>query len=256
MSLRATLVGTGTSTGVPVIGCRCEVCTSPDPRNRRLRTSLSLERADGRRLWIDTTPDFRQQALGQGVDRLDAVLFTHAHADHIYGLDDLRAVNFRQKSSIPCYGARRTLETLRAYFAYIFEPGQEGGGKPQIDLRQIDGPFEVIGLSVIPVPVRHGSWEVLGFRFGDFAYVTDCNFIPEASFDLLAGVEVLVLGALRHRPHSTHFTLEEGLAVARRLAVRRVFFTHLSHEIDHAAVERSMPPEASLGYDGLVLTVG
>src|SRR5687768_11893465 len=197
--MRVTLLGTGTSTGVPVIGCGCSVCTSPDPRNRRLRPGARLELPGGVVL-LDTPTDLRQQALTYGLQRVDAVLYTHAHADHILGLDELRVFNFRQGATIPCYGPAAALAAIRRTFAYAFEPGQEGGGKPQIELLPIDGPFSLLGARIVPVPVRHGSTEVFGYRIGGFAYVTDVNFIPEESFALLAGVEVLVLGALRYRP--------------------------------------------------------
>ncbi|MEM7050402.1 MAG: MBL fold metallo-hydrolase [Acidobacteriota bacterium] len=258
MGLRATFLGTGTSTGVPVIACSCDVCRSSDGRNRRLRSSLLVESPEVV-LWIDTTPDFRQQALRQGVERIDAVLFTHAHADHIFGLDDLRVFNFRQRAAIPCHGSVATLEALRRTFAYIFEPGCEGGGKPQIELVPVTGGFRLGDLEVQPVPVFHGSLEVLGFRFtagsASLAYVTDCSRIPVTSEDLLTGVDTLILGALRYRSHPTHFTVEEAIAAAQRLAARRTFLTHLSHEVDHAAPRIELPPEVAFAHDGLVLEV-
>ena len=252
--MRITMLGSGTSSGVPVIGCRCAVCTSPDPRNRRLRPGIKIELAEGTIL-VDTPVDLRQQALLYGLERVDAVLFTHAHADHVFGLDELRVFNFRQRTTIPCYGAEETLRDLRRVFAYAFEEATEGGGRPQIELHAVAGPFPLLGTEVVPVPVRHGSAPVLGYRLGRFAYVTDVSFIPEESFALLAGVEALVLGALRYRPHSTHFTLAEAAAAAQRIGARRTWFTHLAHDVDHADVRESLPPGVGLGYDGLVIDV-
>ena len=255
MSFRVTMLGSGTSTGVPVIGCLCAVCTSDNPKNKRTRPGLKLEIGE-RVLLVDTPTDLRVQALRFGLPRLDAVLYTHAHADHIFGLDDIRIFNFRQKAPIPCYGSVATLAALRRTFAYAFEPGQEGGGKPQLDLIPVVGPFELLGQSIVPVPIWHGRMEVFGYRFGRFAYVTDCNVIPEESFDLLAGVEILILDALRYRPHPTHFSLEEALAAAARIGARRTIFTHFSHDIDHDAPDIELPAGVELGYDGLVFDVG
>lgn len=255
MRMRATLLGCGTSTGVPVIGCDCAVCTSDDPRNQRLRTGLKLE-ADGRVLLVDTPTDLRQQALRFSLPRVDAVLYTHAHADHTLGLDELRVFNFRQGAEIPCYGSSATLDSIRRHFAYAFEPGAEGGGKPRLDLIAVDGAFEAAGVATTVVPVRHGSLEVLGYRWGDLAYVTDCSFMPEPSYELLRGVRWLVLGALRHRPHATHFSIDEAIAAARRIGAERTVFTHMSHEVDFAATSAELPPGIELGYDGLVVETG
>lgn len=252
--MRVTLLGTGTSTGVPVIGCGCSVCTSPDPRNRRLRPAALVELPGGMALF-DTPTDLRQQALAFGIERVDAVLYTHAHADHILGLDELRVFNFRQGAAIPRYGPAAALAAIRRTFTYAFEPGQEGGGKPQVELLPIAGPLSLLGVDVVPVPVRHGSLEVFGYRIGGFAYVTDVNFIPESSFALLAGVEVLVLGALRYRPHSTHFTFEEAFAAASRIGARRTLLTHIAHDVDHAAPAVPLPPGVEIGHDGLVFDV-
>lgn len=250
--MRVTLLGTGTSTGVPVIACRCPVCTSTDPRNRRLRPAALLELPAGTAL-IDTPTDLRQQALAYAVERVDAVLYTHAHADHILGLDELRVFNFRQGAAIPCYGPASALAGIRRAFAYAFEPGQEGGGKPQVELVPVEGPLELLGARVVPVPVRHGSLEVYGYRIGGFAYVTDVNFIPEESFALLAGVEVLVLGALRYRPHTTHFSFEEAFVAAARIGAQRTLLTHIAHDVDHGAPAVPLPPGVEIAHDGLVL---
>jgi phosphoribosyl 1,2-cyclic phosphate phosphodiesterase len=254
MPLRVTMLGSGTSTGVPVIGCTCSVCRSDDPRNQRWRTGLKLEIGSACVL-VDTPTDLRAQALRFGLPRLDAVLFTHSHADHIYGLDDIRIFNFRQRAAIPCYGSEETLRAIRRAFAYVFEAGQEGGGKPQLELIPVREPFELFGRTILPVPVWHGSLEVFGFRIGGFAYLTDCSAIPEASLRMLAGLEVLILDALRYRPHPTHFSLAEAIEAAARIGAGRTILTHLSHDVDHGAPAIPLPPGVELGYDGLVFEV-
>lgn len=254
MALRVTMLGSGTSTGVPVIGCPCEVCQSEDPRNKRWRTGLKLE-VEERIVLVDTPTDLRAQALRFGLPRVDAVLFTHSHADHIFGLDDVRIFNFRQRAAIPCYGSEPTLTNIRRIFAYVFEATQEGGGKPQLDLIPVREPFEVMGLRVVPVPVWHGDTEVFGYRIGRFAYVTDCNLIPETSYRLLDGVEILILDALRYRPHSTHFSVGEAMEAAARIGARRTILTHLAHEVDYGAPKVPLAPGVELGYDGLAFDV-
>jgi phosphoribosyl 1,2-cyclic phosphate phosphodiesterase len=254
MSLRVTLLGSGTSTGVPVIGCGCAVCTSRSPRNRRSRPGLKIEGAEGTVL-VDASTDLREQLLAHPVARVDAVVFTHAHADHIFGLDDVRIFNFRQKAAIPCYGSTETLAAIRRINANDFEGGQEGGGKPQLDLIPIEGPFSLLGRPWIPIPVWHGTMAVLGFRVGEFAYVTDCNVIPESSFDLLQGVETLILDALRYRPHSTHFSLGEAVEAAERIGARRTYFTHLAHDIDQDSLQVVLPQGMEIGYDGLAFDI-
>lgn len=252
--LRLTMLGSGTSTGVPVVGCACAVCRSTDPRNRRMRPGLRLELAGGTVI-VDTSPDFREQALRFGIDRVDAVLYTHSHADHVFGLDDLRIFNFRQGASIPCFGSDETMDRMRQIFTYVFAGGQEGGGKPRLELHAVRGPFDLLGERCLPIPVAHGEMEVFGYRVGRFACVTDVNFISEESFRLLAGVELLVLSALRYRPHPTHFSLAEAIAVARRIGARRTLLTHIAHDIDHGRLAIELPPGIELGYDGLVVAL-
>ena len=252
--MRVTFLGTGTSSGVPVVGCDCATCRSDDPRDRRWRPSIYLELADSTRVLVDTSPDLRAQALAFGVTRLDLILYTHHHADHVLGLDDVRAFNYRQRGSIPCLGDASTLAALRRMFSYAWDPSvPQGGGVPRLRLFEVTGRFCLGRAEVVPVPVQHGPQPILGYRVGDFAYLTDCNAIPDASWPLLDGVRVLVLDALRHRPHPTHFTLSEAVAVATRVGARRTYFTHMCHDLGHAETCAALPPTMALAHDGLVI---
>jgi phosphoribosyl 1,2-cyclic phosphate phosphodiesterase len=248
-------LGTGTSHGVPMIGCRCGTCRSSDPRDRRSRPSILFELAAGAHVLVDTTPDLRSQALAHDLDRVDAILFTHCHADHVMGLDEVRRFNVLQQTTIPCYGDPRSLGELRRTFAYIFEGADEGGGIPRILLNPVDGPVEIGGEPFVPVPVWHGTREILGYRVRDFAYLTDCSGIPEASWALLDGVETLAIDALRHRPHPTHFTVEQAVAVSRRIGAKRTWLTHICHDLPHAATNASLPAGVELAYDGLRIDI-
>lgn len=249
---RVTFLGSGTSAGVPMIGCSCATCQSSDPHDKRLRPSIYLVVEDGPSILVDTSTDLRQQALTYGVTRLDAILFTHPHVDHILGLDEVRRFNYLHRRAIPAYADATTASDLRKTFHYVFDPpAQKGGGVPQIDLSIIDGPFDVQGVRVRPVPLFHGGRQILGFRFGTFAYLTDCNRIPEDSWPLLAALDTLVLDALRHRPHPTHFTVAEALEVVRRLQPRQTYFTHMCHDLPHAETNASLPPGVQLAHDGL-----
>jgi phosphoribosyl 1,2-cyclic phosphate phosphodiesterase len=251
--VRITFLGTGTSHGVPMIGCDCATCTSTDPRDARLRPSIYVE-TSGARVLVDAGPDLRAQALSHRITRVDAILFTHGHADHILGMDDVRRFNALGGGAMPCYGDAATLEDIRRMFSYVFDPATpKGGGLPQLDLRQVDGRFAVGDLDVVPVPLEHGARPILGFRFDRFAYLTDCNRIPDASWPLLDGLEVVVLDALRVRPHPTHFSLDEAIAAAGRIGAPRTFFTHMCHDLPHAATDAGLPPGIALAYDGLVL---
>lgn len=252
LPVRVTVLGCGTSTGVPMVGCDCAICLSGEERNIRLRPSVLLEDG-GQTVLIDTAIDLRLQFLRAGVRRVDAVLYTHAHADHILGLDDLRPFCFKRADGIPCYGAAHTLEGVRRTFSYAFDDTPaEGGGKPRLVPQAITaGFFEAAGLAFEAIPLRHGSLEVFAYRRGAFGYVTDCNFIADSSLDRLAGLEVLILDALRYRPHPTHFSIAEAVAVATRLKARRTYFTHLSHDVDYGNVEFPLPPGMELAYDGL-----
>ena len=251
--MRITFLGTGTSHGVPMIGCGCATCTSTDPRDTRLRPSIYVETAAARVL-VDAGPDLRAQALRHRITRVDAIVFTHGHADHILGMDDVRRFNALMDGAMPCYGDAATLDDIRRMFSYVFDPATpKGGGLPQLDLRQVDGRFAVGGLDIVPVPLAHGMRPILGFRFGRFAYLTDCNRIPDPSWALLEDLDVLVLDALRVRPHPTHFSLDEAVAAAARIGAARTFFTHMCHDLLHAATDARLPPGMALAYDGLVL---
>jgi phosphoribosyl 1,2-cyclic phosphate phosphodiesterase len=249
-------LGTGTSHGVPMIGCDCDVCRSTDARDARTRPSIYLECDDGLRVLVDTTPDLRAQALREHIRRVDAILFTHSHADHIMGLDEVRRFNMITRQPMPVYADARTLADLRRTFAYVFDSdAPKGGGVPDLRLFTIGGPFMIGRQDVVPVPLRHGPWQILGFRFGAFAYLTDCNGVPDASMALLGGLDCLVLDALRRRPHPTHFTLEQATVVARRIGARRTYFTHIAHELGHAATCAALPDGMALAYDGLTVDV-
>jgi len=270
--MRVTVLGSGTSQGVPAIGCPCAVCTSRDPRDHRTRPSIVIELDDPpgspgasafaqgiRSILVDTSTDLRTQALANGIRRVDAILFTHAHADHIFGLDDVRSFNQIQRAAIACYADRATVRDLRRIFSYVFEPPvQKGGGLPQLTLFPIAGPFDLGGAEVLPVPLLHGALPVLGFRIGSFAYLTDCNRIPDASWPLLmddGGVSTVIIDALRHKPHSTHFSVSEALDAIARLGASRAYFTHICHDLPHAETCARLPSGVELAYDGLVLTV-
>jgi phosphoribosyl 1,2-cyclic phosphate phosphodiesterase len=237
-----------------MIGCECSTCRSTDPRDRRLRPSIFVEADEGTALLVDAGPDLREQALTHRIRRVDAVLFTHGHADHILGMDDIRRFNVLQKRPMPCYGDARTIADVRQTFAYAFDPAtQKGGGLPQIVTFTIHGEFCIGRQEVVPVPIFHGARPILGLRFGAFAYLTDCNRIPDSSWALLDGLEVLVIDALRDRPHPTHFSLDEAIAASRRIGARRTCFTHMCHDLPHAATSARLPEGLELAYDGLIV---
>ena len=253
---RVTFLGTGTSSGVPMIGCTCDVCRSTDPRDTRLRPSIYVHVPDHASILIDTTPDFRQQALTAGITRVDAVLFTHSHADHILGLDDIRRFNWIQGGPVPCYATPATWQDISRTFHYAFDGvPRMGGGIPKIDRREIAGPFTVGRVRVVPLPLWHGDVPILGYRFGSFAYLTDCNRLDDSAWPLVEGVETLVIDALRDKPHTTHFTVAEALDVIARIRPARAYMTHMSHDLGHAATSARLPAGVELAYDGLVLDV-
>lgn len=252
---RLTVMGSGTSVGVPTIGCPCEVCASEDPRDKRLRPSVALE-WNGRCVIIDVGPDFRQQALRHRIPRVDAVLFTHAHADHILGLDDLRPFNFHQQEIIPIFSTEHTLDVIQRVFAYIFHDGPSESSRPKIRPTLFErDPFRVAGIEFQPVPLKHGRGPCHGFRFGNVAYLTDHSEIPESSLPLLSGLDVLFLDALRFKPHPTHSTVEQSLAIVERLGPKQAWFTHIAHDISHARDEAALPENVKFAYDGLTLDI-
>ena len=253
--MKITFLGTGTSQGVPVIGCQCEVCRSLYFRDKRLRSSIHIE-VDGKSFVIDTGPDFRQQMLREDIRRLDAVVMTHSHKDHIAGLDDVRAYNFLQRSDMPIYGRREVLDRLKIEFYYAFEP-QKYPGIPQLNLIEInEQEFVVEGIRFTPLPVTHMHLPVLGFRVGNFSYITDANFIPDSTYRKLKGTEVLVLNALQKESHQSHFNLTEAVSVAEQVGARQTYFIHMSHRLGlHKAIEKELPAGIALSYDGLTLAL-
>jgi phosphoribosyl 1,2-cyclic phosphate phosphodiesterase len=247
--MKFTILGSGTSTGVPMVGCRCPVCSSDDPRDNRTRASLLVEQK-GRYILVDTSTDLRTQAIREKIPRIDAVLFTHAHADHIHGIDDLRGFHFIEKKIIPCYASKETLAEIDSKFSYIFSGRSHYGYHQLLEPHAVDGPFELFGVKVTPIPLRHGSMQATGFRFGNFAYLTDCSSIPDDSMTLLQGLDVLVIDALRHTPHPHHFNIESAIGISGVIAAKKTFFTHLTHEIPHTE-ESTLPDNIFFAYDGL-----
>ncbi len=249
-----TVLGSATSMGVPTIGCDCAVCHSKDPKDRRTRPSVMVE-WDGHRVVIDSGPDFREQAIREGINRLDAVLYTHGHADHILGLDDLRPLTYPRLTGgkrVPLFATAETARIVRSVFKYVFDDNYKYGGLAKVELREFYGPFEVLDVKVIPVPVMHGDEnEIVGYRIGRFAYLTDFSSVPESSLEMLRGVEVVFLDALRHEPHPTHSTVANSLKIAARIGAAQTYFTHISHDLAHEATNLTLPDGVRLAYDGL-----
>ena len=260
--MRLHFLGTGTSFGIPVIGCGCAVCTSSDTRDRRGRHAALLESDDGaRRVLIDTPPELRLQLVAGGIHRIDAVFYTHAHADHVHGIDDLRVFSARSGRPLQAWADAQTAERLNRTFPYIFDPAYrppEGTTKPEIDLRVYSpaSTIETAGFSLIPFPVPHGDVTAWGFRAGPLGYITDAKELPAEAREILRGVRVLVLNALWHgNPHPTHFNIEEAVEVARALGAERTYLTHLTHRVRHAALEAALPPGIEPAWDGLVVSI-
>lgn len=254
--MRITFLGTGTSNGIPVIGCTCQVCSSLDPRDKRTRSSALVE-SDGRTLLIDTSPELRLQARANDVSTVDAVLYTHAHADHVAGFDDLRSFNFINQSPLDVHADALTSALIRDRFSYAFEnPFPFYGGKPDLNLHVFDGPFMAAGIEVIPFQVGHGRWTVTGFRFGPLVYLTDAKVVPPSAIDAMRGAEILVINALRDRPHPVHLSIPEAIEVIEEVRPRCAYLTHLSHDVGHAELSARLPENVEVAYDGLLVEVG
>ncbi len=249
--MKITILGSGTSTGVPMVGCRCPVCASGDPRDKRTRASILIEALD-RYILVDTSTDLRKQVIRENIPHIDAVLFTHSHADHIHGIDDLRGFHFIHKRVIPCYGAKETIDSIAANFSYIFAGLETAGYSPLMEPHVVSGPFDLFGLKIIPVPLVHGTMASTGYRVERFAYLTDLSHIPKASMELLRGLDVLLIDALRYTPHSNHLNIQGALQVVEELKPGRAIFTHLTHEVRHADGKK-LPDGVELAFDGMRL---
>jgi len=253
-TMKALILGCGTSTGVPLIGCGCAVCVSTEPKNKRTRASALLS-VNGRNILIDTSTDLRAQALVNNLRRIDAVLYTHEHADHLHGIDDLRSFNMAMGASIPCYSDLKTISKIREKFSYIFERSEGDGWKPELTLHEIKGKFNLFDFEVTPVEIEHGYGRILGFRVGALAYITDCSGIPKEALGLLKGVNVLILGALRQKPHPSHFSIDEAIEAAGQVGAGEVYLTHLGHNLDYVTDSPKLPQGVHFAYDGLEIDV-
>ncbi|GAM11172.1 octanoyltransferase [Geobacter sp. OR-1] len=247
--MKLVILGSGTSTGVPMVGCRCPVCSSSDPHDKRSRTSLLVE-TKGKNIIVDTSTDLRQQALREGIEHIDAVLFTHSHSDHVNGIDDLRGFHFIHRNIVPCYGDDATMAAIVGRFPYIFKGLEVEGYAPLMEAHSITGRFDLFGCSITPVPLQHGYLMSTGYRFNNSAYLTDCSAIPDSSFPLLDGLELLIIDALRYSPHENHFHIDAALKAVARIRPKRTVLTHLTHEVSHNDSFR-LPPGSEFAYDGM-----
>lgn len=248
--MKVVILGCATSTGVPIVGCGCRVCKSDNPKNKRTRCSLFIQ-LDGVNLLIDTSPDLRFQALRNNITFIDAVLYTHSHADHTHGIDDLRTYNFINKMSIPCYGNELTIDNLKRNFSYIFDGSYSAGGKPKLILKKVSGDFEVGGVNISPVDIYHADWTILGYRIGNMAYLTDCSGIPDNSYKRLEGLDLLIIDALRKNPHKAHFSVDQAMEQVERIGPKTAVFTHMGHELDYDELSANLPDYIIPAYDGM-----
>ncbi len=248
--MKVIILGCATSTGVPIIGCHCPVCISDDPKNERTRCSLFIE-IKGNNILIDSSTDLRFQALKHGITRLDAVLYTHSHADHTHGIDDLRTFNFVNDMVIPCYANRQTITNLKNNFGYIFDGVSSAGGKPKLELNVVENEFDFEGIIITPIEINHSKWMILGYRIGNMAYLTDCSGIPDESLEKLKGLDLLILSALRYREHPAHFNVEQAVEMAQRINPKHAVFTHMGHEIDYDTLLSELPDNIVPAYDGM-----
>lgn len=252
--MKVIFMGTGTSDGVPMIGCKCKVCTSNDKRDKRTRSSILIKHNDKNYI-VDTSSDFRQQMLRENIDSLEAVFYTHSHADHVSGIVDLRSLNFIMHTSINCYGNKYTMDNLRDKYDYFFNPIQIGGGLPQVVFHHIEDDMMFDDLKVTPIPIEHGVLNILGYRFNNFTYITDASYISNESLKLIEGTEILVLNGLRYRPHHTHLSLQESVNIADKLGVKKAYFTHMTHDVLHRHLEMELPANMHPAYDGLTIEI-
>lgn len=251
--MRLTMLGVGSSGGTPAIGCQCATCSSTDPRNKRTRCSSLIKLDNGKNILIDSGPDLRQQSLREGLTHVDAVLYTHTHADHLHGIDDLRAFCVLQKTQIPLYGSQSTVNHITEKFGYTLREPNQSWEIPVLKAHAISSPFEILGEVITPLPVKHGYMDIFGYRIKNFAYLTDVSVIPESTFTLLEGLDVLLLDCLRSKPHFTHIHLEQSLAYASRIKAKHTYLIHMTHDLEFNALSQSLPANVFVGYDGLTL---
>lgn len=252
--MKVIILGCSTSTGVPIAGCSCDVCTSEDPRNNRTRSSV-LIRKNGLDLLIDSSTDLRFQALENNINKIDAVLYTHSHADHTHGIDDLRTFNFINNVEIFCYGNSFTVDNIKTNFKYIFDDFPAAGGKPRLNFKIINGNFSFKGIDVTPIEINHANWIILGYRIGNMAYLTDCSGIPAKSLEKLKELDLLILGALRYREHVAHFNVEQAVDIINEIKPKRAVLTHMGHELDYKLLNSQLPENISPAFDGQVFTL-
>lgn len=253
--MQLTMLGVGSSAGTPVIGCKCATCLSSNPRNKRTRSSAVVTMPGGEVVLIDTGPDLRQQALREGLARVDAVLYTHTHADHLHGIDDLRAFCQIQRQQIPLYGNQDAVSHISSKFAYVLREPEDFWELPVLSINRVNGEFSLFGVTIIPIPIKHGRSDIFGYRIGNMAYLTDVSEIPQPSLDLLQGLDVLMLDCLRYKPHFTHINLEQSLAYASHIKARNTYLIHMTHEMEFDALSQQLPPSVHVAYDGLKLSI-